>query len=92
MPSQSDGGGSLQPLENGLGGVPLPRAVSAQCLPPRLELRALFFQRLIDGNGLLLALDPDAVDLPEYHILDPAARNLSGKDADTVSFCPALQP
>ena len=84
--------GSLQPLENGLGSAPLLRAVSAQCLPPRLELRALFFQRLIDGNGLLLALDPDAVDLPEYHILDPAARSLSGKDADPVIFCPALQP
>jgi len=45
----------------------------------------------MDGDGLVLALDPDAVDFPEYHILDRAARSLSDEDADTVSFCPTLR-
>ena len=42
----------------------------------------------MDVDGLVLALDRDAVDFPEYHILDWAARSLSDEDADTVSFCP----
>src|SRR5687767_14931006 len=75
-------------------GLPVTRAIGMQDgLPfPQLGIPCFRSQRLIDGDGLVLPLDLDAVDFPEYHILDPAARGLPDQDSHAVGFCPTLQP